>query len=65
MSQRVDMTPAAIEARLELVAALSPLGLAPLQRVSMSPAAVEVRLETCAELSAFCLELAQLARAPR
>lgn len=65
MSRRVDMTPAAIEARLQMTAALSPLGLAPLQRVNMSPVAVELRLETCAELSAFCMELAQLRRSIR
>ncbi len=65
MSQRVDMTPAAIEERLQRTAALSPLGFAPLPRVNMSRSAVELRLETCAELSEFCLELAQLRRSTR
>jgi hypothetical protein len=54
----VDMSPAAIEARLAEVSAQSPLGLRPPARVDMSPEAVEARLEEWAELTALCLELA-------
>lgn len=58
----VDMSPAAVEARLAEVARASRLDFAPLARVDMSPGAVEARMAECAELSAFCLDLARTAR---
>ena len=58
MKPAVDMSPAAIEARLVAASEQSPLGLTPLKRVDMSPEAVEARLAEWAELTELCLELA-------
>ena len=59
MSAAVDMSPAAIEARLARASELSPLGFEPLPRVDMTPAATERRLAECAELSRTCRELGE------
>ena len=58
MKPAIDMSPAAVEARLAACSAQSPLGLAPLPRVDMSPEAVEARIQEWAELTELCLELA-------
>lgn len=52
---KIDMTPAAVEARLTRCAELS--ATQPVVRVDMSPRAIEARLQDCAEMSTLCAEL--------
>ena len=52
-----DMSPAAIEGRLQELSRSSPLTFEPLLRVDMAPEAVEARLRECAEMSAVCWEM--------
>ena len=54
-----DMSPQAVERRLESVAELSTLSLQPIPRVSMAPADVEARICECSEMSGVCLALAR------
>ena len=53
----VDMSPGAVERRLQEASRLSPLGFEPLPRVNMSADSVEARLRECAEMSTVCWEL--------
>ena len=63
MSNRLDMSARAVEARLVECAHRS--AVEEVERIDMSPRAVERRLLECAELSALCAELATSRAADR
>jgi hypothetical protein len=58
----VDMSPAAVEARIRKLSELSPLDDPFRPRVDMSEAAVEARIRELSEMSALCWSLAEAGR---